>query len=204
MNYIIEGDLNFLTELNKEINDNEEKKDVCLISGNELEEKHVKLNCGHCFNYEFLYNEVKYQKNTNLDPKKLSIKEIRCPYCRKIHPNLLPQIKGFTKVSGVNSPEKYCMYLYKCSYRDKNNIICSKPCNSLYCNKHAKMLDKPLFRCICKTTKGARCKNNGLIYSNLKYFNKEPVIFCGIHKNLHDKNLLLYEDGKVENIIKII
>ena len=42
MNYIIEGDLNFLTELNKEINDNEEKKDVCLISGNELEEKHVK------------------------------------------------------------------------------------------------------------------------------------------------------------------
>ena len=65
------------------------------------------------------------KKNTNLEPKKLSIKEIRCPYCRKVHSSLLPQIKGFAKISGVNSPEKYCMYLSKCPYRDKNNIICT-------------------------------------------------------------------------------
>ena len=167
MNYVIEGGLNFMEELNKQISNKEEKKEVCLISGNELDEKHITLNCGHSFNYKFLYNEVKYQKNTNLDPKKLSIKEIRCPYCRKAHPKLLPQIKGFAKVSGVNSPEKYCMYLCKCSYRDKNNIICNKPCNNLYCNKHNIILNKQTFRCECKTTKGERCKNNGIIYKDL-------------------------------------
>ena len=54
MNYLIEDGLNFMEELNKEINNKEEKKDVCLISGNELDEKHIILNCGHSFNYEFL------------------------------------------------------------------------------------------------------------------------------------------------------
>ena len=204
MNYLIEGGLNFIEELNKEINNKEEKKEVCLISGNELDEKHITLNCGHSFNYEFIYNEVKYQKNTNLDPKKLSIKEIRCPYCRKVHSRLLPQIKGFAKISGVNSPEKYCMYLSKCPYRDKNNIICNKPCNSLYCNKHNNIVSKQTFRCECKTSKGERCKNNGIIYKDLKYLNKDSITFCGIHKKQYDKNVLLYENGKVVDIIKII
>lgn len=29
-------------------------------------------------------------------------KEIRCPYCRTIHPSLLPHIEGYQKVHGVN------------------------------------------------------------------------------------------------------
>ena len=181
MNYLIEDGLNFMEELNKEINNKEEKKDVCLISGNELDEKHIILNCGHSFNYEFLYNEVKYQKNTNLEPKKLSIKEIRCPYCRKVHSSLLPQIKGFAKISGVNSPEKYCMYLSKCPYRDKNNIICNKPCNNLYCNKHNIIVSKKTFRCECKTSKGERCKNNGIIYKDIC---QVKVVTSGIVKML--------------------
>lgn len=204
MNYIIEGGLNFTDELNKEIAIKNNETDVCLISGNDLDEKHIKLSCGHNFNYEFLYNEVKYQKSTNLDPRKLSIKEIRCPYCRKIHPHLLPQIKGFLKVVGVNSPKKYCMSLYKCCYRDKNNIICNKPCNGLYCNKHNLIINKTTLKCECKTKKGDRCKNNGIIYNDLKYLNKDTIIFCSIHKKQYDKNVLLNENGKLENIIKII
>ena len=205
MNYTIEGDLSFIEELNKELNKEiNEEKDTCLISGNELDEKHITLNCGHSFNYEFLYNEVRYQKNTNLDPTKLSIKEIRCPYCRKIHPNLLPQIDGYTVIYGVNSPEKYCMYLCKCSYRDKNNIICNNPCNSLYCDKHKKLVHKTTIRCHCITNKGERCKNNGTTYTNLKYLNKDTVIFCKVHKKQYNKNVLLYENDKIKNILKII
>ena len=65
MNYTIEDNLCFLEELAKTLKVNPvEEKEVCLISGAELEKKYVTLNCGHKFNYKDIYNEVVYQKKT--------------------------------------------------------------------------------------------------------------------------------------------
>ena len=54
-----------LEEFNNLLNlkdDNNEDEDVCLISHETLTENNIKLYCGHCFNYEPLLNEIKYQK----------------------------------------------------------------------------------------------------------------------------------------------
>ena len=42
---------------NKKVNDN-----ICLISGELLKEYSVKLECGHTFNYDEIFNEVYQQK----------------------------------------------------------------------------------------------------------------------------------------------
>ena len=36
--------------------------ETCLISGEVLEDNHVKLECNHKFNYKHIYNEVYKQK----------------------------------------------------------------------------------------------------------------------------------------------
>ena len=43
----------------------EEEDKYCLISNVELEEDHVKLVCGHKFNYSSIYKEVCSQKRLN-------------------------------------------------------------------------------------------------------------------------------------------
>ncbi len=57
---------------NKEIlellckNDDEDDYDddnYCLISGTQLLPSFIKLKCGHKFNYKYIYNEIKNQKN---------------------------------------------------------------------------------------------------------------------------------------------
>ena len=64
-NYIFEGDIDVYAELNKIINDEDVTNNIevsdsqCLISGDELNKHHVRLNCGHSFNYIPLLNEVK-------------------------------------------------------------------------------------------------------------------------------------------------
>ena len=130
--------LNNFSNLN--INDNS----LCLISNTILEKNYITLNCNHKFNYIPLYYELIYQKKKKiLDNKNLKINEIKCPYCRKITPNLVPYYKFYDvkKLSGINYPEKYCMKINECSYI-KNNIKCTNnACYTkygLYCNKHFK------------------------------------------------------------------
>lgn len=98
--YIVEGGIDFFSELYKEIsngNENqidEDDSNKCLITGEELTSKFVKLNCGHKFNYIPLYNDlVNHRIKFNvLETKstKLSDNEIRCPYCRSRQTELLP------------------------------------------------------------------------------------------------------------------
>ena len=68
-----------------------EEDNTCLITNENLDDNNIKLNCGHKFNYEALYNEVVYQKTRRLlDNAQLKINQIKCPYCRNITNNLLP------------------------------------------------------------------------------------------------------------------
>lgn len=126
---------------------NEEK---CLISNEVLEENYIKLDCGHCFNYECLYNEIVYQKTKKiLDNNRLKINEIKCPYCRNITNKLLPFYKYYNVnyIRGVNGPINFTMQLNNCQCVVKNKQTKMKEyCNNnacitkygMFCNKHLK------------------------------------------------------------------
>lgn len=113
--YKIEGDIDFYAELYKSLdekpvtNNDLLEKSTCLISNLPLTDRHVKLNCGHNFNYVPLYNDIVNHKlkfnsleSTNGYLKK---NQIRCPYCRKKQDGLLPyyeDIEGVKKIEYVN------------------------------------------------------------------------------------------------------
>tara|TARA_B100000902_G_scaffold387330_1_gene431256 strand:- start:2866 stop:3480 length:615 start_codon:yes stop_codon:yes gene_type:complete len=129
MNYIIEDNINFFDLLKTPPKDN--LNNVCLISGSELDNNHITLNCSHKFNYIPLYNEIKQQKKTNVN--KLKHYQIICPYCRKIINNLIPFIplyKNVKKISGVNTPKDYCMKCNDCEWIFKSGKQKNKRCNN--------------------------------------------------------------------------
>ena len=131
--------------------DNESDTNKCLITDEILIENFVKLPCGHSFNYIPLYNDIKNHKtkfnHMESSSSKLTIHEIRCPYCRSIHGSLLPYYEelGLAKVHGVNYLEinhvehvshKRCSFIdneTQCkSYGFKINLFD----NQLYCYPH--------------------------------------------------------------------
>lgn len=130
----------------QEINSNEENNEICLISRNNKDKTHIKLLCNHGFNYVNILNEVINQKKPSNYKNKLNFNQIKCPYCRNIQDYLLPHIKGFPLVKGVNSPKKYGLYTHKCCYifkKGKNkDKSCDSPCNGQYCNSHEKIINK--------------------------------------------------------------
>jgi hypothetical protein len=159
MNYIIEDDIDFYSEL-KKLNETSciNNSSTCLISGEKLDLNYIKLDCSHCFNYKPLLAEVINQKK-NYNPAEtliLSIDQIKCPYCRNITNGLLPQIPGLSKtyITGVNAPRKYCMPHRKCSWVFKSgvkkNTTCEKngyDCNlGSYCNTHRNIIKRNLLK----------------------------------------------------------
>lgn len=134
--YKIEGNINFFEELNKSLDidsdeENTESPNICQISGLPLIDKYVKLNCGHCFNYDAIYTEVCKQKfdfhtytieylscNEKQKIKSFGVDYfIKCPYCRNIQVELLPYYEelSFLKKYGVNTIDP----LYKVFDRTK-------------------------------------------------------------------------------------
>jgi len=110
--YIIEGNLSFYEELYKSLDEGPQKDTIdvkeecetCLITNTPLKENYVTLDCKHKFNYDAIYNDIFCHKTKYNTMERLSVKqkEIRCPYCRTIHKDLLPHIEGYPKVHGVN------------------------------------------------------------------------------------------------------
>ena len=117
--YIIEDNIDFYSELHsnceEETNQNiittqttiYNDENMCLITHSPLIEHHQVLPCGHSFNYLPLY---KYTKNAklkfnHLELPMLTLNQIKCPFCRTIHNQLLPyiQLPGVFKINGVNA-----------------------------------------------------------------------------------------------------
>jgi len=144
-NYKIEGNIDFYKELYESLDDNsdEENKDdqtkVCLITGTELIDKCVTLECSHTFNYNSLYTEICKQKFefqsytsdvlSNADFKKMRDSNIdyyiKCPYCRKIQFSLLPYYEELElpKKYGVNTNDTDYRVI-RTSYHERNtNLI---------------------------------------------------------------------------------
>ena len=66
-NYKIEGDINFYDSLYNSLDydsdkEDNSKKQICEISGQELKDRFVTLECNHTFNYDALYTEICKQK----------------------------------------------------------------------------------------------------------------------------------------------
>ena len=197
-NYIIEDNIDFYAELEKELhkeNNVNNNSKVCLLTKNELSNFNIKLSCGHSFNYIPLYNEIKVQKNKNINYKdiiRLRKNEFKCPYCRNVEKNLIPYVdfEGVEKIVGVNSSKKLTYNYFPCDYvlksgKQKGNKCCSFVYNNTncidgkyYCKKHIKSIRKNmikdtnnLIKCsaILKTgkRKGQHCNCSKIYNENL-------------------------------------
>lgn len=148
-NYVIEGNIDFFAEVARETHDDEGADNICLLTGEPLDYNNVVMHCGHTFNYEPLFNEVVLQKSPKYafahDTIRLSVNQIKCPYCRRVCSKILPYvpISGCkSKIKGVNSPKVFCMPGKTCSwtfksgkrkglvcgcaaYEDKDGIACA-------------------------------------------------------------------------------
>jgi hypothetical protein len=153
-NYIIEDNLDFKTAMandsDAEYKYSEYKEEVCLVSQQLLTKSHIKLPCGHKFNYMPLYNELYKQKQNVQDNQKyyfencnLKVNQIKCPYCRTIFDNILPYIQSECKEKtyGVNYPFKLCMKnVVECDWLQRNKVKCCKEAQFInaesYCKAH--------------------------------------------------------------------
>lgn len=153
MNYVIEDNIDFYTELNKvdtiTISDND---NTCMLTQQPLSENYITLPCKHTFNYIPLYNEVSTKFiNNQYDTIKLHNNEIKCPYCRTKYDKLLPYVEydGIEKKHGVNWPEKESMKHMDCSWLYKSGKhkgeLCSKNAyqkgKEVYCYIHWTMMN---------------------------------------------------------------
>jgi len=164
MNYIIEGGIDFYSEINKKeensITDVEQEDDdeKCLITHQLLTLNFIKLSCGHKFNYLPLYKEICNQKKVlsnnaiSYETYRLKINEIKCPYCRLKKNEILPYIQVYDesgnqqvdRIHGVNTPERFCMKTeVMCAWKFKQGKeqgeICSK---NAYYNPHKININK--------------------------------------------------------------
>ena len=80
---------------------------ICLISMESLDETQITLECGHSFNFDPLFQDIKEHKLTLNKMENyndiLGPEWIRCPYCKKKIKGLLPLRKGYPIIKGVNS-----------------------------------------------------------------------------------------------------
>jgi len=121
--------------------------ELCLISNLPLDDNPIELSCTHKFNYNSIFNEVKYQKthSHHLETQKLSHSEIKCPYCRTIQKGLLPCRTNYENITGVNWPKKYQYKSNICGYTflsgKRKGVTCGKKCLAKHCEGHTKILE---------------------------------------------------------------
>jgi hypothetical protein len=200
--YNIEGGINFFEELYKSLDDvetinkTEEDDNLCLITYKPLQDKFVKLNCGHKFNYIPLYYDIKNhkQKFNHMEGNsgRLNQNQVRCPYCREIQENILDYYEGLglPKVNGVNyidpnykassnnynSSYKPCQYLSPNALFDPNgnNVVETSSNNSGNCK---------FLKCFCSGTKISYTDKKDLLNTN---FGDEKY-YCWNHSSLMTK-----------------
>ena len=162
-NYSVEDDLDvdFFATLKKlqqssepikpENGEDNSNHHFCLITNEPLNAFHVKLACGHNFNYEPLYQEVLRQKGRmgiHNYFEKIGTYQIKCPYCRSMTNQLLPYIGNsphhvIKRLVGVNAPANMCMPGTPCGV-NKCHANAFHECNEkLYCYRHYQIAMKP-------------------------------------------------------------
>jgi hypothetical protein len=211
--YNIEGGIDFFSELYKslDIEENDQKTEednnVCLITNQPLQDKFVKLECGHKFNYIPILNDIKNhkQKFNHMEGgnTKLKSNEIRCPYCRNKQSGVLPYYEELEikKINGVNfyDPslnvavhDSYTSNFPKCKYLTPNlaydaNGINPVELGSKYSGKNCKFFT---------------CYNSGHYHISqlIPTYTDSEMVTCCYHKNkiVKQNNLNLKNKAKEE------
>lgn len=139
INYKLAENINFYDELYKSLDDDETDIDetkLCQITGLELKDRFVTLNCKHVFNYDAIYTEICKQKfefktytSESLSSAELKVWRqrgydyyIRCPYCRSIQYDLLPYYDDMPHIQkyGVNTTDVEYRVIDKSSHITNN------------------------------------------------------------------------------------
>ena len=180
------SDNNIITS---EVNDDntvitDENNKRCLITDELLLDTSVSLSCGHSFNYDAIFNEIKQQKfkPARTEICRISRYDIKCPYCRKIQHGLIPYCNGFEKIYYVNHPYHKqvmmdkCKYVYR--YGKRKGQTCNTPTNGLYCRACHRKVKKQKLRLATKKRikeETIKCKQNKKSIENNVC---EPILKC--------------------------
>ena len=121
MNYVVAEGVDFANELKAALSTNRENRELCMLSQTPLERHAITLPCGHKFNYSPLATEIdtfKSCKRVYHGFSPISVYQIMCPYCRKIHNGVLPFIPGcgVDRKTGVNAPSTRALPHRKCTH----------------------------------------------------------------------------------------
>lgn len=150
-NYIIDdANFDFFKELTTSSPLPSNEQSECLLSKEPLTHNHIKLTCGHTFNYKPLFFEL-YTSKYKLNTQPRNISTIKCPYCRTHSGFLLPFIplgECNQKITGVNHPARYCKQIHSCSWEftagNNKGTCCGKSAYEtdagILCNRHHKMI----------------------------------------------------------------
>ncbi len=204
MNYVLEGGIDFNAELMMALCDEATIDDdsICLIDGQSLDSNHVKLACGHKFNYSSLLLEVQKQKrhnpsNTHLETQRLSKYDLKCPYCRTIQHGVMGYVDGYDRIKGVNWPPSKAFKPYKCSAIFKSGKHkgrkCMAPSLTEYCKKHTAVGMRCGAVLVSGKRKGCECGCKARLVEG----SSPPVHRCGKHskKKGNKSNIVLSTNG---------
>lgn len=148
--------------------------ELCLISKEPIEHK-ITLECNHSFEYYYLYEEIKQQKQRHRS-------YFKCPYCRNKYNGTIPyyEIEGVDKINYVNYNNKTLLPLLKCS-KENCNLYANKYTNGCLCIKHSKIVDIIYCSAICKN--GNQCSKKQVINGVCNIHNKIKTKCSAICKN---------------------
>ena len=141
---------------------NKNMTDTCLISKEIIVNK-ICLPCNHSYEYEYLYEEIKQQKNRHKN-------YFKCPYCRTIYHSCIPyyQLDGIEKLKNINLGN--ILHLVEC-----NNANCKFAANKFktgnFCWKHYSKSMIIVELCSATCLNGNSCKNK-----------RKTGLFCNVHK----------------------
>jgi hypothetical protein len=141
----------------------------CLISKEPIQES-IKLPCNHEYDYVYLYEEIKVQKQRHKN-------YFKCPYCRQQFFSTIPyyEIDDVEMIYNVNNNPRNVLNIHKCSHTN-----CVKSANKykhgFFCNKHS----SNVVSCSATCATGKPCKNkikvDQLCNLHYKKANKNNVI----------------------------
>jgi hypothetical protein len=136
---------------------------TCLISKEPIKNE-ICLPCKHSYEYEYLYEEIKQQKNRHKN-------YFKCPYCRCIYHSCIPyyEIENVERIKNINLGN--ILHIFDCS---NNNCKCpgNKFKNGNFCWKHYSKSIIVIETCKAICLNGNVCKNK-----------RKTGDYCNIHKN---------------------
>lgn len=137
---------------------------ICLISKEQIVND-ITLPCNHSYEYEYLYEEIKQQKNRHKN-------YFKCPYCRSVYNSCIPyyELENIDKLKNINYGTNV-IHILDCSF-NQCKISANKFKIGHFCWKHYNKKITTVEICSATCGNGNPCKNK-----------RKCGLYCNIHKN---------------------